>query len=180
VAGTNTVYSSSKVESRISERMNELAQSLIGGAGSAYDTFRELQTLLEADQSALSGLLATQQQHGARLAGLSSELDAVNYNRPAAESWDAPGAHIVRSTVNEEGFYLYSGIVLTARDDAGQRHSQVFLGSLQIKASGETLESGVLYRYGDNSSGWRSWVLAGANVEGSPSATSLADYVNAL
>nr|DAN81175.1 MAG TPA: hypothetical protein [Caudoviricetes sp.] len=55
-ASTNTVYSSSKVDSEITKAKQEVKNDLLGGAGTAYDTLNELAELIESNQDAITAL----------------------------------------------------------------------------------------------------------------------------
>ncbi len=52
-SSTTKTYSANK----LTTLLNDLKDEILGGAGSAYDTLQEIQTLLEGDDTAISGLL---------------------------------------------------------------------------------------------------------------------------
>ena len=55
-ASTTKVYSSSKVESKITAAKQEVKDDLLGGAGAAYDTLKELADLIETNKTAIEAL----------------------------------------------------------------------------------------------------------------------------
>ena len=55
-ASTTKVYSSSKVESKITAAKQEVKDDLLGGAGAAYDTLKELADLIETNKTAITAL----------------------------------------------------------------------------------------------------------------------------
>lgn len=55
-ASTTKVYSSSKVESQITAAKQEVKNDLLGGAGAAYDTLKELADLIETNKTAVEAL----------------------------------------------------------------------------------------------------------------------------
>lgn len=55
-ASTTKVYSSSKVESQIIAAKQEVKNDLLGGAGAAYDTLKELADLIETNKTAIEAL----------------------------------------------------------------------------------------------------------------------------
>lgn len=55
-ASTTTVYSSSKVDSKITKAKQDVKNDLLGGAGTAYDTLNELAELIESNQDAITAL----------------------------------------------------------------------------------------------------------------------------
>lgn len=55
-ASTTKVYSSSKVESKITAAKQEVKNDLLGGAGAAYDTLKELADLIETNKTAITAL----------------------------------------------------------------------------------------------------------------------------
>lgn len=55
-AGTATTYSSSKIESDITAAKQAVKDDLLGGAGAAYDTLKELADLIAANKSAIDAL----------------------------------------------------------------------------------------------------------------------------
>lgn len=55
-ASTTKVYSSSKVESKITAAKQEVKNDLLGGAGAAYDTLKELADLIETNKTAIEAL----------------------------------------------------------------------------------------------------------------------------
>ena len=55
-ASTTKVYSSSKVESKIITAKQEVKNDLLGGAGAAYDTLKELADLIETNKTAIEAL----------------------------------------------------------------------------------------------------------------------------
>lgn len=55
-ASTTKVYSSSKVESQITAAKQEVKDDLLGGAGAAYDTLKELADLIETNKTAVEAL----------------------------------------------------------------------------------------------------------------------------
>lgn len=55
-AGTETTYSSSKIESEINAAKQAVKDDLLGGAGAAYDTLKELADLIATNQDAISAL----------------------------------------------------------------------------------------------------------------------------
>lgn len=55
-AGTTTTYSSSKIESDITAAKQAVKDDLLGGAGAAYDTLKELADLIAANKSAIDAL----------------------------------------------------------------------------------------------------------------------------
>lgn len=55
-ASTTTVYSSSKVDSEIIAAKQEVKNDLLGGAGEAFDTLKELAELIETNQDAITAL----------------------------------------------------------------------------------------------------------------------------
>lgn len=55
-ASTTKVYSSSKVESQITAAKQEVKNDLLGGAGAAYDTLKELADLIETNKTAIEAL----------------------------------------------------------------------------------------------------------------------------
>ena len=55
-AGTITTYSSSKIESEITAAKQAVKDDLLGGAGAAYDTLKELADLITTNQDAITAL----------------------------------------------------------------------------------------------------------------------------
>ena len=55
-AGTTTTYSSSKVESLLTAAKQAVKDDLLGGAGTAYDTLKELADLIQTNQDAITAL----------------------------------------------------------------------------------------------------------------------------
>lgn len=55
-ASTTKVYSSSKVESQITAAKQAVKNDLLGGAGAAYDTLKELADLIETNKTAIEAL----------------------------------------------------------------------------------------------------------------------------
>lgn len=55
---TDVVWSADKSQTFVTQAVATLEASLLGGAGEAYDTFKELQDLILADQSGLAALAA--------------------------------------------------------------------------------------------------------------------------
>ena len=55
-ASTTKVYSSSKVESQITAAKQAVKNDLLGGAGTAYDTLKELADLIETNKTAIEAL----------------------------------------------------------------------------------------------------------------------------
>lgn len=55
-ASTTKVYSSSKVESQITAAKQAVKNDLLGGAGTAYDTLKELSDLIETNKTAIDAL----------------------------------------------------------------------------------------------------------------------------
>ena len=55
-ASTTKVYSSSKVESQITAAKQAVKNDLLGGAGAAYDTLKELSDLIETNKTAIEAL----------------------------------------------------------------------------------------------------------------------------
>ena len=55
-ASTTKVYSSSKVESKITAAKQEVKNDLLGGAGAAYDTLKELADLIDTNKTAIEAL----------------------------------------------------------------------------------------------------------------------------
>lgn len=55
-ASTTKVYSSSKVESQITAAKQEVKNDLLGGAGTAYDTLKELADLIATNKTAIEAL----------------------------------------------------------------------------------------------------------------------------
>lgn len=53
---TTKVYSSSKVDSQITAAKQAIKNDLLGGAGTAYDTLRELADLIETNKTAIEAL----------------------------------------------------------------------------------------------------------------------------
>lgn len=67
-ASTTSVYSSTKTEARLTEVAAATKSELLGGAGAAYDTLKELQDLITSDTSAdASFVTATNTALGNRL-----------------------------------------------------------------------------------------------------------------
>lgn len=62
-ASTTKVYSSSKVESQITAAKQEVKNDLLGGAGAAYDTLKELADLIETNKTAVEALQAIAAGH---------------------------------------------------------------------------------------------------------------------
>lgn len=62
-ASTTTVYSSSKVESVVSASAQQVKDDLLNGAGTAYDTLKELGDLIKTNQDAISSLEAIAAGH---------------------------------------------------------------------------------------------------------------------
>ncbi|MGE9985374.1 hypothetical protein [Desulfovibrio sp. SGI.169] len=62
-ASTSTTYSSSKIASEILAASNALKADLLGGAGEAYDTLKELADLIQTNQSAIDALEALAAGH---------------------------------------------------------------------------------------------------------------------
>lgn len=58
VGDTTVVWSADKSVSYVTSAVATLEASLMGGAGEAYDTFKELQDLIVSDQSGLAALAA--------------------------------------------------------------------------------------------------------------------------
>lgn len=54
--GTDTTYSSSKIESVVAEAKQAVKDDLLGGAGAAYDTLKELADLIATNQDAITAL----------------------------------------------------------------------------------------------------------------------------
>ena len=55
-ASTTKVYSSSKVDSQITAAKQAVKNDLLGGAGTAYDTLKELADLIETNKTAIEAL----------------------------------------------------------------------------------------------------------------------------
>lgn len=55
-ASTTKTYSSSKIDSEILEAKNEVKNDLLGGAGTAYDTLKELADLITTNKDAITAL----------------------------------------------------------------------------------------------------------------------------
>ena len=55
-ASTTKVYSSSKVDSQITAAKQAVKNDLLGGAGEAYDTLKELADLIETNKTAIEAL----------------------------------------------------------------------------------------------------------------------------
>lgn len=55
-AATDQVYSSTKTMTEIADAAAAVKAEILGGAGTAYDTLAELQTLLEGSDTALAGI----------------------------------------------------------------------------------------------------------------------------
>ena len=55
-ASTTKVYSSSKVDSQITAAKQAVKNDLLGGAGTAYDTLKELAELIETNKTAIEAL----------------------------------------------------------------------------------------------------------------------------
>lgn len=62
-ASTSTTYSSSKIASEILAASNALKADLLGGAGEAYDTLKELADLIQTNQSVIAALEALAAGH---------------------------------------------------------------------------------------------------------------------
>lgn len=62
-ATTTTTYSSSKIESVVTAAKQAVKDDLLGGAGTAYDTLKELADLITANQSAIDALEALAAGH---------------------------------------------------------------------------------------------------------------------
>lgn len=74
----STTYSSNKIISEITAKCQEVKNALIGGAGDAFDTLKELADLIEANQ----GLIESLQQ----LAGSHVRYDAAQELSPAQKT----------------------------------------------------------------------------------------------
>ena len=62
-ASTTKVYSSSKVDSQITAAKQAVKNDLLGGAGTAYDTLKELADLIETNKTAIEALQALAAGH---------------------------------------------------------------------------------------------------------------------
>lgn len=62
-ASGTSVYSSTKVDSQITAAKNAVKNELLGGAGAAYDTLKELSDLIAENQSAIDSLEAIAAGH---------------------------------------------------------------------------------------------------------------------
>lgn len=62
-ASTTKVYSSSKVDSQITAAKQAVKDDLLGGAGTAYDTLKELADLIETNKTAIEALQALAAGH---------------------------------------------------------------------------------------------------------------------
>lgn len=62
-ASTTKVYSSSKVDSQITAAKQAVKNDLLGGAGTAYDTLKELADLIETNKTAIEALRALAAGH---------------------------------------------------------------------------------------------------------------------
>lgn len=56
MASTSTTYSSSKIESVVTTAKQDVKNDLLGGAGAAYDTLKELADLIQTNKSAIDSL----------------------------------------------------------------------------------------------------------------------------
>lgn len=63
IASTTKVYSSSKVDSQITAAKQAVKNDLLGGAGTAYDTLKELADLIETNKTAIEALQALAAGH---------------------------------------------------------------------------------------------------------------------
>lgn len=61
--GTTTTYSSSKIVSEINAAKQAVKDDLLGGAGEAYDTLKELQTAIEANKDLIEAFEAVAAGH---------------------------------------------------------------------------------------------------------------------
>lgn len=63
LASSTTTYSSSKIESVVTEAKQAVKNDLLGGAGAAYDTLKELADLIQTNASAIGSLKAIAAGH---------------------------------------------------------------------------------------------------------------------
>lgn len=61
--GTGTTWSSSKISSELTAAKNEVKNDLLGGAGAAYDTLKELSDLIASNASSIEALEALTAGH---------------------------------------------------------------------------------------------------------------------
>lgn len=61
--GTGTTWSSSKISSELTAAKNEVKNDLLGGAGAAYDTLKELRDLIASNASSIEALEALAAGH---------------------------------------------------------------------------------------------------------------------
>lgn len=57
--GTDTTYSSDKIDTLITDAKADVKDEILGGVGTAYDTLQEIATELGDQDSAISGLLTS-------------------------------------------------------------------------------------------------------------------------